>query len=502
MAKLVDPDDLTQKQEITIYPATSGTIRLNPSGANLDYEDGVTGQCIYSFLKEEWRTDSRLIRYPFPMIAITEEQFELVNGWNWHDRATARMVRDAGWALKNAAGTSKQEWMNLTTLGSFVSSTEDRMYFVQTSPTSAATPSAAIFPGPVNEAIQIYATAAHEYGPQPLGRGEGAPGYDYRGTFISYLREEQKTYDRYDLLTEQNLSALTYKKYALPLSNASDANVAVTDAELLAAPETYGHITVCYFPEAPYVKEIGGVNYSFQVVINADNQLTSAVYAKMQWLLRQTFNINGYGVPESQASVYGKALETSAGYPIRGDIAEELLTFIGSDLYTNFQEDWPDANGGGVYIENFNNDNINNLYFADNSFTDTYAAYPYTATGNLLFNDNLVNDTDAQYWMFFTAIGTSAYGTDDAILVKDTNSQRISGAADSASISFTFDYDNNDQPHGDPDSRTPGTNADVTVVAIGLDTAQFVKTTATITRSTGNNISLVAALERNYSNPA
>ena len=61
---------------------------------------------------------------------------------------------------------------------------------------------------------------------------------------------------------------------------------------------------------------------------------------------------------------------------------------------------------------------------------------------------------------------------------------------------FTFDYDNNTQG-----GRTAGTDAAVVVVAIGLNTAQYVSATGTITRATGQNISLVAPLERNYSNP-
>jgi hypothetical protein len=60
----------------------------------------------------------------------------------------------------------------------------------------------------------------------------------------------------------------------------------------------------------------------------------------------------------------------------------------------------------------------------------------------------------------------------------------------------TFDYDGNVQG-----GRTSGTDAAVTVVAIGLQTAQFVKVTSTITRSVDNNISLVSSLERNYRNP-
>lgn len=517
MAKLVDPDSLNQKQEIHINPGTSGTIRLNPSvTGNLDREDGVTGQCVYSFLKEEWRTDAELIRYPFPMIAITEEQFELTNDWNWDDRTTARSIRDAGWALKSGGGDSKQEWMNITTLGSFADGANDRAYYVNTTPVSSATPSGFFFVGEVNEPVQIFAVAGHEGGPVPgaLGGPGAAPGYDRRGNFIAYLREATKTFDRYDLITEQGLSTLTYKKYALPLQSTSDSKADATDATIEGTPGTYGHVTVCYFPQAPYVKTIGGTDYNFQVVINGDQQSTEVIYEKIQWLLRQDFNINGYGVPKSQTAVFGKSLETSAAYPIRGDVAEELLAFVGDTLYTQYQEAWPDATGGGVYIENFNNDDINDLQFADNTYgsTETYVFFPYTATGNLLFNDNLVNDAFAQYWMFFTAIGTSAYGTSDAILVKDTNSQRISGSVDAASIPFTFDYDENEQPYypdgggndgnPHPNGRTKGTNAAVTVVAIGLSTAQFVSTTATITRSTGNNISLVAALERNYSNPA
>ena len=57
-------------------------------------------------------------------------------------------------------------------------------------------------------------------------------------------------------------------------------------------------------------------------------------------------------------------------------------------------------------------------------------------------------------------------------------------------------YDNNVQG-----GRTSGTNADIVLRAIGLETAQFVEATGTITRATGQVFSLVAALERNYSNP-
>lgn len=72
-------------------------------------------------------------------------------------------------------------------------------------------------------------------------------------------------------------------------------------------------------------------------------------------------------------------------------------------------------------------------------------------------------------------------------------SELVSGAS---SKTFTFAYDTNVQKR----NASSGTNAPVTVVAIGLGTAQYVRATGTITRSTSNTVSLAGALERNYSN--
>ncbi|MCP3675782.1 MAG: hypothetical protein GY829_15125 [Gammaproteobacteria bacterium] len=84
-------------------------------------------------------------------------------------------------------------------------------------------PTDVLLTGEVNQAIKIYGDATH---------GD----FDYRADFIIYLRIEAKTFDTYDLITEQNISALTYKKYALPLSNAVDVNVTHSDAEVALAP--------------------------------------------------------------------------------------------------------------------------------------------------------------------------------------------------------------------------------------------------------------------------
>jgi len=514
MAKIVDPDLLAQGVEIVITPIdavgskpSSGHIRLRPQGDLADpspsagFENGITLQCVYSFLKEEWRSDQTLIRYPFPMTPITDEQFELTNGWDFDnftmkDYPTYKFIRDGGWALKNSAGVSKEEYMNVTTLGSFVQEKRDLAYYVPSelgdrdgnlisSPTSALTPSGFRFTGPVNEAVKIYGSA--QYG-----------NFDFRDNFVAYLREAAKTYAIYDLLTEQNLSVLTYKKYAMPLTNTADPKVTHDDDTIFAGAD-YGNIDVYYYTVAQ-PRTIGGTIYYFHVIVdcnsNGSNQLAELVYEKVQWLLRQPDNINAHGLDHADPAGVG-----TSGGKVFGHTALQPMHFVGDTLVTDYVDGW-----GGVYTDNYNTADINRITWYDD--TNSPRQEPYTATGKFIFNDNLTNDDDARYWMFFTSIGTSAYGTSDAWIVRNSTGVPLSGwvsAADvNGELTFTFAYDTDDtgSESGVNHGRTPQTDAPVTVVAIGLQTAQFVKTTSTITRSTANNITVVAALERNYSNPA
>jgi hypothetical protein len=170
-------------------------------------------------------------------------------------------------------------------------------------------------------------------------------------------------------------------------------------------------------------------------------------------------------------------------------VADSLLRFVGDTLVTS----------NGVFIESINSNDTNSIEFWD--ATGTKRTYPYVAAGTLLFNDNLVNDGAAIFRMYFTTLpggGAQDFGTTGAVLVKDGSNVDISGTISGASFSWSFAYDSNNQ--GSP-NRTAGTDAAVTVVAIGLNTGQYVAATATITRATGQNISLVAAKERNYANP-
>jgi hypothetical protein len=111
---------------------------------------------------------------------------------------------------------------------------------------------------------------------------------------------------------------------------------------------------------------------------------------------------------------------------------------------------------------------------------------------NSLFNDNLQNDPDSKYFVFFTDDNAGDnlgrdFGTTQSILIQNTALAPRTVSAQ-PSIGFDYDYDGNIQRGG----SSAGTNAPFTAVA---PICTICVTTGSITRSTANVINFVAALK-------
>ena len=154
MTLLYDPDSLNDGVEITVTTATK-KVRLQKTG-NLS-DDGVTLKCVYSKLKELWKTNSAYIKYPFPMGPITDEQFEMINGWDWYDDTTRYLIRTGGWALKDAGGVSLEEWTGVVSLGSL---TQGSQPYFQTG-SVGANPVNFQLTGAINQAVKVYGGASN-----------------------------------------------------------------------------------------------------------------------------------------------------------------------------------------------------------------------------------------------------------------------------------------------------------------------------------------------------
>lgn len=433
----------TSTKVITITPGT-GILPLA--------SDGVTGQALYSALKLLWKNSSTYIKLPFPMESITPEQFEIINGWALADLTTRKSLRTCGWAEKTIAGLVTASWAGVISLGSL--GAVDQPYYQQESTTGSA--ANFTFVGPVNEAVQVLS--------DPNGDGVYTDGFDRRSYFKLFSREQQKTYSA-AALSDIGVTAMSTITYRFPLANGNDLKVLANDTTIDGDPTTYGGINVTYYT-SDQVRNIGGIDYNYRIIIDGNAKTAEQIYTKIQYLLRQNTDI-----------------DTGVG-AVTGKTTSALLGFVGDTLTTTT----------GVYIDNFDANDTNRIKFTDTLGVER--TFPFVAAGTILFNPNLVNDTAAVYRMYFTTNPSGDYGTTNAIIVQDSTGVNIAGNVGGlTSIPFSFNYDSNVQG-----GRTASTDVPVTVVAIGLTTGQFVASTGTITRSTGQNISLVSALDRVYSN--
>ena len=623
MALITDPDNLNQGVEVD-FDTSLKTITLNQAG-NLS-TDGVTLQALYSFCKEEWKSDSSLIPVEFPFVPITDESFELVEGWDFNNDASRYLIRTGGWTVKNTSNQVTQKWAGIVGLGTIEAN--DQLYFEQ----GVGATNVQLL-GQVNQAVQVI--------DDPNGDGNYADGFDRTNEFTLFVREQGQTFGSANL-TAIGVSALDSQAYRFPISTASDSKISATDNTIdttapytdatnqftatdisFTSPSTIttggtvdfsgltagdiivvtsasgtndgfyevstanattitvatsdittetagaaGSVTVAqslmsitYYASAQPVT-ISGTSYNFGVIIDAAGGTAEEVYEFVQRTLRRNIDIN------------------SESTEVIGKTTDELLRFVGDDLkiaeaVTGIASVNPAGGGTGVYIENFQAADTNRLFFVDN--TGATVQYDFVAVTTLTFNANLSGDADAIYRVFFTTNPAGNYGTSSAVIVHandnvqstdisfDSTADTITtgGAVDfgifaagdyihienstsndgyykvstvttvtnpndtitvdttfagipanesagatvdvtqaamgdisgASSIQFDFNYDNNQQG-----GRTQATNAPITVVAIGLQTGQFVSAETTIERLVTNSASLVAPLERNYEN--
>ena len=170
-------DILTLDRNISVTTGSGISYRVYKDGAQNQtgpaLADGVTMQCLYSFLKEEWRDNSLaasgedLIKYTFPMVSITSEQFEIggVSNSNWEfaddtgdgslaAESTRNLIRTGGWASINDQGQIIENYPGIITLGTLES--DSQVYYQLTSATT--NPDNFVLTGPVNQSIRTLET--------------------------------------------------------------------------------------------------------------------------------------------------------------------------------------------------------------------------------------------------------------------------------------------------------------------------------------------------------
>lgn len=223
--------------------------------------------------------------------------------------------------------------------------------------------------------------------------------------------------------------------------------------------------------EVGFVRTLNQVDYPFGWRLFGNNGTLNQCFEFIQRELRRATDVD-----ESDGTS-------------RGDVTDLLMTFAS-----------PTGTGLDLFIDDLAASDTNNATFRD--VTDNSRNFAFIAGVTVTLNDNIKTSSSAKVVIFFTNDDAGAdsgadFGTPNAIVVQDDVGSDMTAINPSADLSFNFDYDNNVQRGG----GSAATNAPVTIVAIGTDTAQYVQATGTIQRQNNNTFALVAALERNYDNP-
>lgn len=537
MAKIVDPDALAQTTDV-IYDTSAKTIQIVITGAINDDSpgktSGVTGQCIYSFTKEEWKSDAALNKFKFPIKMIYAASFQLINGWSFADQQSIDVIRDAG--FQSIVDT--EDYSCIISLGA-----------IDSTPTSGAPYYANVvgFDQTVNtfdKDLELNENILIDNGTTDTS--------DYLKLF---LREYSKLYAEYDLHFEQGLAALSYEAYKLPLSNGNDAKIVNDDTFVSGANDPYQNMTIDYIVGDLFVtatvtsyatdnviqdtagrwarcttggtmdaagvadytnnggtavweiypgeKQVGTNYYAFNRIVDdivsAVKPTVSQAHTFCQWSLRQATDINDN-------------VNLDAFGTVNGNVATPLTAFIGDQLHTN----------PGVYIANTHADDNSNITYwditVDGGGVDAVTSVPVTSTDRnnpffssftLVFSDNLLSEGDGdgtatQFRMYFTddSAGDNAgnnFDTSGAIVVEDATPTNITGNITTAGAPYTFQYayDTNNQRG----AASTGDDAPVTVSFQGLDGSEISTAEFTITRSTGLTFNCITPDELNYNNP-
>jgi hypothetical protein len=164
--------------EDIIIDTTNRVIALKFTATNNLEFHGVTLKALYSAVKDAWQGDTggpgssnRLIKFPFPFGPITDEQYELVDGWTFDKTntsdtgdgtllSTEELIRTGGWQVTDESDVLTEQWQSVISLGEL--GTAEQVYYERGYKDGAGlvtthAPEDIRLTDATNQAVQLYA---------------------------------------------------------------------------------------------------------------------------------------------------------------------------------------------------------------------------------------------------------------------------------------------------------------------------------------------------------
>lgn len=394
---------------------------------------------------------------------------------------TRKMFRNMGWSEVSAAGNISAQYAGIRTLGAFLDETAgtgDLAYYQFGTDTTVDDTVDFTFNGPVNEAILAFeeignpatftfavgstddevtqasgdfladgfkvggamtirgaTTAANNgtytilsvsaltmtfadgsfdtYEADPLAQ----VAVDNRSAVTLRLRERTttgntnaRTFSQSDLAAAGE-SILSNRLFTFGLANSQDLDITQIDGNITTV-SPWQDMSITYYATGQPQGDGGGGGdgllvggpYDFGIIIDAATGTNTQVYEFVQYQLRQATDIDNDA-------------DTAIGKTMDG-----LMRFVGPTLEVGSVDGGlsfprnPDGGGSGVYIINLAASSANDTVFYDNLGTQRLA--PLTVSVTLDFNTTLIDDTVAEYTLFFDFTRTRS--SDDALLTAGT----------------------------------------------------------------------------------
>lgn len=305
------------------------------AAGGLSFVDGVQGIILASKLVDLWDS-SDLDKYDrvFASIEPRAKSIASINGWEPHDTNTINSVRDTALEVRpSATATATKVYALLRSTGN-AHAPSDQMTFWFSGDSEMTAPNNFVMTGYANQLALIY-----DY--------NGGTPIDKRGNWYTRLAIEFKTI----IMESSNLQFAEI--YPISAANALDPKLTVADATV-GAGGIYANIDYNLDVDSVEVGLVDGSPYNFAGHIDADSQTNEAVHMKINYLWRQSTNVNADG----------------SGPQKRGDKQLPLTSFSG-DVFTIKS-----------YINNYKASQRNYLRLVDTIATTRQWPTAYTLTVN------------------------------------------------------------------------------------------------------------------------
>lgn len=334
------------------------------AAGGLSFVDGVQGIVLASKLVDLWDA-SDLDKYDrvFASIEPRAKSIAAVYGWEPHDTNTLNAIRDTALEVRPSPTATATKVYALFRSTSNTHAPTDQLKFWYSGDPELTAPNNFVMTGYANQLALIY-----DY--------NGGTPVDKRGNWFTRVAEEGKT-----IIMEQH-SVQYAEIYPISAANAIDPKLTGISDATVSAGGIYANIDYNLDVDSVHSGLVNGVPYDFAGFIDADSQTNEAVHAKINYLWRQSVNVNADGT----------------GPQKRGDKQWPLTTFSG------------DAFSVKAYLQNYKSSQRNFITLFDTGNNPRTWPAIYTLT---------VNASALAVGGTFSIMHEDTFGTSGAIYLKN-----------------------------------------------------------------------------------